>query len=434
MNQVPKLAAPPVIEEDITIIKPIAPPKLSQKLDFDDFQFDLNETFSAQLKKMHQSEEVTHELYIKKDFEVQLATLREELRLSRQENEDMRTQFETEKEQLLDEIHSHTMRHSEANRGDTTELKKKIRELEAQNSSLNVKLQTSESSLSELQRINKKLTEREQQLRQQREADLKEHSAKLAEVNSKLKEAHSSGAIGTLEREVTRLKKEKESLNDQVHSLSFEVTLMKEKLADALYSVDEAAQLKEVIQHRDAELRKLKQNLNSQKENQTRQQFQEDIFKLNEQIGTLNDKIDELETECARLQASETSYKEEYNKKVQEALEKQSEIERLEEECTNQHNSILTLQSQLSQPRATQSPESSLLTEIYGLSEELAAAKKASMLLVSLLKFKNIELEQYKRPNTVNESWRKELERIRQQEKVLLEKLNECWQSIKPPS
>jgi hypothetical protein len=108
-------------------------------------QPEVTESISSNLSKLQRSEELTHELFMQRDC--QLTALKVELRLSRLENQELKEQHEAEKDQLLTEIQSQPMRSSEVVRGGNAQkLKRKLREVEAQNSAISIKLESAEST------------------------------------------------------------------------------------------------------------------------------------------------------------------------------------------------------------------------------------------------------------------------------------------------
>ena len=311
---------------------------------------------------------------------------------------------------------------------------------------LNLKIRDLNQNIEEIEDHNNELKKKESVWRAKFEKEVISHTEEIQTLKSQLKTTDSSKSemIG-LEKEIRSLRSTVKGLESDVIYLNTTITELENMNKDY---IENEVRLKETIKTLHGEIRSRTENsaradsdrmamLESQMSS-TSVELQKIIEAQREENEELQEELEAAKTESNRMSSMENYYKKEMDKLEKQNKEKLASIKELEkqiEDLNNQRISLTRSKIELEAMQKVQkSDEESKFAlklksrideqniEIEEIAIELEKAKRVYVTLLSLLKFKNTEIELYKNPQKIETEFNKELTKIKTQEKELVER------------
>lgn len=160
----------------------------------------------------------------------------------------------------------------------------------------------------------------------------------------------------------------------------------------------------------------------------TRDQFKAIIDKKNAEIAGIRQRLEDMEGERSQAVALQEFYQEQVAEKEKELAERVKRERALEKEVQNLHQEKLKLNNayeELKQGLTGEPMEqhSDLQrAEVEQMAVEIEHSKKINSTLVTLLRYKNTELDFYRKPGEADEGYLRKLDKLRVFETELLQK------------
>lgn len=238
----------------------------------------------------------------------------------------------------------------------------------------------------------------------------------------KMKYLKAKEEIKAREEEVERVRREKDR---EIESLRTDydkaVLQLKEKSSEISSLTSAYKSQVESIQQ--TNLEQFKEQLLA-----TRDQFKAIIDKKNAEINAVKRKLEEADAEKSQFGAMQEFFQEQIAQKESELEEKVKKERELEREIQSLHDTNLRLNSAYSELKhglgdsEIEGKPGENRVEIEQLATEIEHSKKINSTLVTLLRYKNTELDFYRKPGEMDENYRRKLDKMRGFETDLLQK------------
>lgn len=311
---------------------------------------------------------------------------------------------------------------------------------------LNLKLRDLQQHLDELEEDNVELKKKEGTWRGKFEVEMIKHTEEMQEFKERFLN-NDMGRTDSLagERELKGLKNTIKGLEVEVGGLKALVLELEGKNQDFLNS---ESRLKEQIKGLQEEISLRNENsskvglesMTSMKGQlaATSSELNQIIESQREENEALQDQLEHIKTEANRMSAMENYYKQELEKSKKKLKDSQNTGKDLEsqiEDLNNQRIQFTRKKIESKSLKKLQKSEenSKIITDLKGkiedqdieieeMATELENAKKIYVTLMTLLKFKNTEIDLYKQPERLTIEFNRELTRIKIQESELIER------------
>ena len=319
------------------------------------------------------------------------------------------------------------------------------RELNGKNNEIELlllKIKDLNQNLEESEEKNDILKKKENSWRNKFEKEIIKHSEEINLLKSQINASESyKSDPNLLEKELKSLKISNKSYESELLSLKNIVSNLESRNNDLIV---EELQFKQQIKALQNEISSRNDNFSTinsemlQKEiTSSTYELQQIIDEQREENEELLEQLESLKIESNRMLSMENYYKQEHQKSKKQIKDNQTEIKELEKQIEDLHNEkILLTRSKIeleSLQRVKKKDEENqeitglklqieeLNNEIEDMAHELENAKKLYSTLLSIINFKNVEINLYKQPNRSDNEFNRELGNIKQQEKELLE-------------
>ncbi|CAG9318607.1 unnamed protein product [Blepharisma stoltei] len=318
-------------------------------------------------------------------------------------------------------------------------------------SMLQLKLDAANHQCEELEEYNRELKGKESSWRQKLEQEVIKHTQEMQALRIQLSQKPAEIERSDNDKEIKILKQNLRSLESENSSLKSQMKSLDEELSETRNNETRIRdQLKKAQDEYTSKANKLSKAESENYEN-IQKQLQQNLEELQKVVDSQRDENEELHEEMEtlkgdvnRMASLERFYKDEISKLQKQNKDKHQQLKDLESQLEQLHTEklelskqkieqdalIAHLQNSEEEKRNAKKLKSTIEAqeeEIEELAKELEASKQVYATLVTLLKFKNTEIEHYKnwQAGRTDKDYQKEIGDLKYQEQNLLEKLDE---------
>jgi myosin V len=297
---------------------------------------------------------------------------------------------------------------------------------------LNLKIQDLNTQMQELEESNEQLKKKESNWRNKLESEMVSHNKEIQDLRNTIE------SLETIKKDFFESRSNKsaaKAYENEIYSLKKTIKDLEGRNQDLC---DTEAGLKTVIKSLQDEIssRNKKKIKPDEDPKLNTQELEKIIENQRDQNEELQEELEKIKTEAYRMSSMENYYKEEISKHQKLNKEKQKTIKDLEKQIEDlQTQKILLAKSKFESEspikNSKSSDERNLIgslkediqekdLEIQRITKEINSAKKIYGTLLTILKFKNTEINFYKQPDRHASDFNRELNNIKTQEKELL--------------